>query len=156
MLAATTRKKRSFPLPQEEQLGGAPGQQAEPPWIHYSSQDFANQLTIEDAELFYRIGRSEYLSLGWTGKDKLKLAPNIVRFTHQFNHVATLVVYTLLMIEDPRGRAEGIGYYLNVAKDLVQLGNMNGAQAVLAGLQSAPINRLKEGRARVGETARGA
>jgi hypothetical protein len=54
-----------------------------------SPEKIAAQMTLLDLPLFMAIQMEEFRGCGWTKKDKLRLAPNIVAFTKKFNHVST-------------------------------------------------------------------
>lgn len=56
-------------------------------------EDWAAQLTILDLSIFSQISPEELSSCAWNKKQKLEVAPNVVAFTRQFNHVSYPIDY---------------------------------------------------------------
>ncbi|EDR24462.1 guanine nucleotide exchange factor, putative [Entamoeba dispar SAW760] len=95
----------------------------------FSPFDCAKQLTLKQMELLQKIELDEFLKQGWMKKEKENLTPNLlkmVRFKQNYE------------------RAFAIRYFISVAHYLKQLNNFDGMKAVLAGLDSCSIYRLKE------------
>ena len=107
----------------------------------------AEQITIYDFELFRLILASELScadGCAWSGKDKAKRAPNVVKFTHRFNHVSFWVVEEILKRETEKRRTAVLGHFIKIAKELKKLNNLHGLLAVLSALRMAPIYRLRK------------
>nr|XP_045597884.1 ras-specific guanine nucleotide-releasing factor RalGPS2-like isoform X6 [Procambarus clarkii] len=107
-------------------------------------EDLATQITRMDVPVFKSITPEELTSCGWTKKDKLKSAPNVVEFTRRFNHVSFWVVREVLNAGGIKHRAEMMGHFIKVAKKLNELHNFHSQFAIVSALQSAPIYRLNK------------
>ncbi|XP_068221225.1 ras-specific guanine nucleotide-releasing factor RalGPS1-like isoform X1 [Palaemon carinicauda] len=107
-------------------------------------EDLATQITRMDFPVFKAITPEELTSCGWTKKDKLKSAPNIVEFTRRFNHISFWVVREILNAGGAKQRAEMMGHFVKVAKKLNELNNFHSQFAIVSALQSAPIYRLNK------------
>ncbi len=74
---------------------------------------------------------------------KPELAPNVRNFTAHFNIVAACVSSSILAITALSDRTKMILFWIKVLEHLRVLRNYESTLAVVAGLTSTPINRLK-------------
>eukprot|EP00050_Salpingoeca_kvevrii_P015775 m.49989 g.49989 ORF g.49989 m.49989 type:complete len:563 (-) comp6506_c1_seq1:341-2029(-) len=109
-----------------------------------SDDDFATQITLENWELFRRLEPEELRNGAWMKDDKQDRAPNVVALSSQFNSLSFWVTHEVVMTQEKEARANKIGHFIRIAKKLRELNNFHGLRAILAGLQSAPIYRLKQ------------
>jgi hypothetical protein len=109
-----------------------------------SPEKIAAQMTLLDLPLFMAIQMEEFRGCGWTKKDKLRLAPNIVAFTKKFNHTSFWVVQGILKEPILRVRAEILTQFIKIAKKLLDLNNIHSLKAVVSALQCRAIFRLTQ------------
>lgn len=106
--------------------------------------DLANELTAIDAELFLRIHEAEMVGCMWLKEDRNYRAPNVVSAIDFFKKVAGMVTNEVLLPSGSTERASVIKYFLKVAEALKEMKNYHSLLAVLAGLQSPAVYRLRD------------
>ncbi|XP_054917927.1 ras-specific guanine nucleotide-releasing factor RalGPS1-like isoform X2 [Dermacentor andersoni] len=122
--------------------------------LKLDTDELANQLTLLDVQVFLKVHPQELAGCGWNRREKVQLAPNVVALTGRFNHVSLWVVQSVLCERSVGRRAELLGYFVRLAQQLQQLGNLHGACAIVSALQSAPLFRLTKTWAQVGRRER--
>lgn len=112
--------------------------------LRVSPEDLATQITLLDFPSFKAIKPDELTCCGWTKKNKVKLAPNVVELTRRFNHVSFWVQNEILNAGGAKSRSEMMSHFIKVAKKLSELSNFHSQFAIISALQSAPIYRLSK------------
>ena len=105
--------------------------------------EMARQLCLIDQELYQAIKPSELLHLNWTREKKAELSPNVIRMIHQFNTLGQWVITQIVTTTKPRRRLKYLERMIATAFECYQMGNFNGAMAVISGLKSNQVTRLK-------------
>ncbi|XP_031558507.1 ras-specific guanine nucleotide-releasing factor RalGPS2-like [Actinia tenebrosa] len=105
-------------------------------------EEFAKEVTYKDIYVFKSIRPEELSGCGWTKKDKLKLAPNVVAFIQRFNHISFWVVREILNAKKLKTRVAVMSHFIRIAKKFLELNNIHALKAVISGLESVPVYRL--------------
>ncbi|XP_065917423.1 ral guanine nucleotide dissociation stimulator-like 1 [Dysidea avara] len=113
----------------------------------------AEQLTEIAAGLFCKIESYECLNyvMNQNSRDKRQeTAPTVCATIDQFNRVSLAVIATVLQTTDPTGthcsthRGKALTRWIEVAQHCRRLKNFTAIKAILAGLQSSSLHRLKK------------
>nr|XP_020450954.1 rap guanine nucleotide exchange factor 1 isoform X2 [Monopterus albus] len=108
--------------------------------LDFRSQDLAEQLTLLDAELFYKIELPEVLL--WSKEQNEEKSPNLTEFTQHFNNVSFWVRSVIILQDKPQDREKLLLKFLKIMKHLRKLNNFNSYLSILSALDSAPLRRL--------------
>ncbi|KAI6780377.1 uncharacterized protein J7T54_007226 [Emericellopsis cladophorae] len=118
--------------------------------------DIAEEMTRIDWIMFSSMRIRDlvrHVSLSAGDKAKCQSLKNVDRTIAHFNHLARWVTCMILLRDKAKHRAQMLEKFMNIATKLRQLNNYNGLAAVVAGINSTPINRLLQTHALVSETA---
>jgi len=123
--------------------------------IELDPLEIARQLTIMESRIFNQIQPSEFLGKAWSigGPDK---SPHIRELIERANKVTAWVVESILQEDSPKRRSEMTKHFVLIAEKSKTLNNFNTLMAILAGLSSAPIHRLKRTWAATNNKVKGA
>lgn len=108
----------------------------------FKPENLAKQMTLLDAEYFYKLDVYEMLS--WAAEADEEKSPGLTKFTEHFNNVSQWT--KTLMLDrslDKKGRDRLMLYFISVMKSLRQHNNFNAYLAILSAIESAPISRLE-------------
>ncbi|XP_017539442.1 rap guanine nucleotide exchange factor 1b isoform X5 [Pygocentrus nattereri] len=120
----------------------ARGVSARPGTLHdFRSHEIADQLTLLDAELFYKIEIPEVLL--WAKEQNEEKSPNLTQFTEHFNNMSYWVRSIIIQQEKAQDREKLLLKFIKIMKHLRKLNNFNSYLAILSALDSAPIRRLE-------------
>merc|ERR1719291_723192 len=114
--------------------------------LDISTKHFAQQITAMDNELFKRVIPHQCLGSVWSSKSRERDAATVVATIEQFNAVSYRVISTVLIDSEarPSQRARVVSAWVDVAQELRVLKNFSSLKAIVSGLQSNPIFRLKK------------
>ncbi|XP_033979171.1 rap guanine nucleotide exchange factor 1b isoform X5 [Trematomus bernacchii] len=123
----------------------ARGVSARPGTLHdFRSHEIADQLTLLDAELFYKIEVLEIPEvLLWAKEQNEEKSPNLTQFTEHFNNMSYWVRSLIIQQEKAQDREKLLLKFIKIMKHLRKLNNFNSYLAILSALDSAPIRRLE-------------
>lgn len=114
---------------------------------HVPHRQFAEQLTRMDMELFKKLVPHQCLGAVWSRRDKERAhdAATVLATVNQFNAVSFRVISTALVEPDlrPAERAEVLAAWLDIARELRVLKNFSSLKAIISGLQSNTVYRLR-------------
>ncbi|CAH2316059.1 rap guanine nucleotide exchange factor 1 isoform X6 [Pelobates cultripes] len=120
----------------------ARGVAARPGTLHdFHSHEIAEQLTLLDAELFYKIEIPEVLL--WAKEQNEEKSPHLTQFTEHFNNMSYWVRSIIMLQEKAQDRERLLLKFIKIMKHLRKLNNFNSYLAILSALDSAPIRRLE-------------
>ncbi|XP_037976986.2 ral guanine nucleotide dissociation stimulator-like 1 isoform X3 [Plutella xylostella] len=115
---------------------------------HVQHRHFAEQLTRKDVALFKRLIPHQCLGAVWSRRDKDRShdAATVSATVRQFNAVTLRVISTVLLEVDlrPQERADIITAWLDIARELRVLKNFSSLKAIISGLQSNPVYKLRK------------
>ena len=114
-----------------------------PTIFHHDPEEIARQLSITEFKLFQKIGPIEFLNQSWAKSDGEKRAPNVWLMTERFNAMASWTAKSVLEGKTIKRRSNRIEFLVELASCLLNLRNFSACMAVVAGLNSAAISRLK-------------
>lgn len=139
----TLLEEVSFTSPLEESCLTRPVEfETIPEWV------FAEQLTYMDSELFKKVVPHHCLGSVWSRRDKKAMqAPSVYATVNQFNMVSYRVLATVLKhpLDISRtDRAKIIEKWISIAQELRILKNFSSLKAIISGLQSNSVYRLRK------------
>lgn len=115
---------------------------------HVPHRHFAEQLTRMDMELFKKLVPHQCLGAVWSRRDKDRShdAATVLATVNQFNAVSFRVISTVLVEPQlrPADRADILAAWLDIARELRVLKNFSSLKAIISGLQSNNVYRLKK------------
>ncbi|XP_023310755.1 ras guanine nucleotide exchange factor M-like, partial [Anoplophora glabripennis] len=107
----------------------------------FDSTVLAEQLTMIDKELFLKISSEELSILVY--QRNAKNAPNISAILAFSHRTSSLIASEVLKDESEKTRARLLARFINVADKCYRISNFQSCRAVIGGLQSPAIYRLR-------------
>ena len=115
--------------------------------------EFARQMALVDHHLFRAIQPGELLHMNWTKSNKELTSPNILRMIKQFNSVGQWVITQLLSAHKANQKVKELSCLIEIAFESLRLQNYNGAMAMVSGLKSSTVSKMKETWVRTSHTS---
>lgn len=115
--------------------------------IAESEQAIARELTRMDWIMFSSIRPRDFVrhvGAGTEERKKYKNLESVNRMSDHFNHVAFLVANYILLRDKAKHRAAMMEKWMKVARQLRIMNNYNTLGAIIAGIKSTSVFRLKE------------
>lgn len=116
----------------------------------------AQQLTHIELERLSMIGPEEFVQAfckngndSETSYEDLKTTHNLESYVHWFNHLSYMVASEICSHLKKKNRVKMLEYFIDVAKECINLGNFNSLMAIIAGMNMNPVARLKKTWAKV-------
>lgn len=105
--------------------------------------EMARQLTLLESKLYNNIKPMELLGKAWSKPDADVHAKGIKNTIGTCNFITAWVTEAVLSQQDLKKRAAWIKQYIAIADACLSLNNFSTMTAILSGLNSAPVYRLK-------------
>ncbi|KAG8214799.1 ras GEF [Butyriboletus roseoflavus] len=103
--------------------------------------ELARQLTITESQLYLKIRPSECFQR--SKQSRTEYHDGVANFIRRSNRIAYWVTYSILCKDDPRRRAAVMKHFILVADRCRVIQNFSTMMAIVTGLNSSPIHRLK-------------
>ncbi|KAJ3216830.1 hypothetical protein HDU67_008916 [Dinochytrium kinnereticum] len=111
-------------------------------FLDLDALEVARQLTILESKEYNKLQPVEFLLKAWSDKDN-PIAVNVKTMILMSNQVAGWVAQSILSEKEVKKRANLIKHFISIAEKCRSINNFNTLMSILAGLNSAPIHRLK-------------
>eukprot|EP01113_Clastostelium_recurvatum_P022051 TRINITY_DN2622_c0_g1_i4.p1 TRINITY_DN2622_c0_g1~~TRINITY_DN2622_c0_g1_i4.p1 ORF type:complete len:1359 (+),score=409.19 TRINITY_DN2622_c0_g1_i4:97-4173(+) len=139
----STSLPSSVPLPLGEGGGGG----SQDILSSYTDEEIATHLTLIDFDMYARIKPVELLNQSWSKEELKHRSPNALAMIARFNTISMWASSVLLWQDNIKDRVAVYARLISLADHLFRANNFNTLLAVIAGLNSAPVFRLKHTRA---------
>jgi len=106
-------------------------------------EELARQLTLMEFATFRAIKPSELLNQIWNKPKQRHRAPNVVKMIRQFNEISNWVSTSIVSSQKIRQRVKVMTKFIRLADILRKMNNFNTMVAIVAGINAAPVHRLK-------------
>ncbi|KAG6372794.1 ras GEF [Boletus reticuloceps] len=103
--------------------------------------ELARQLTITESQLYLKIQPSECLQR--SKQSRTEYHDGVANFIRRSNRITHWVTYSILCKDEPRRRAAVMKQFVLIADRCRAIQNFSTMMAIVTGLNSSPIHRLK-------------
>ncbi|KAI9324097.1 ras guanine nucleotide exchange factor domain-containing protein [Zopfochytrium polystomum] len=111
-------------------------------FLELDALEIARQLTIIESRMYSKIQPTEFLRKAWSEKES-DVALNVKAMIAMSNQVSGWVAQGILSEKDQPKRKKLMVHFISIAEKCRALNNFNTLMAILAGLSTAPIHRLR-------------
>jgi len=108
-----------------------------------NEEEIARQLTLVDFRIYRAIKPIELLNQAWSKAKYRYRAKNVLALVARSTALTMWVASVILWQETLRGRVRAYTKMVNIAQHMLQLNNFNSLMAILAGINTSAIYRLK-------------
>eukprot|EP01090_Pellita_catalonica_P015814 TRINITY_DN4362_c0_g1_i1.p1 TRINITY_DN4362_c0_g1~~TRINITY_DN4362_c0_g1_i1.p1 ORF type:complete len:588 (-),score=80.76 TRINITY_DN4362_c0_g1_i1:368-2131(-) len=105
--------------------------------------EIARQLTLIEFETFSAIKPSELRNQSWNKAKHRHRAPSVLKMISRFNDISGWVASTIMNEAKIRNRSRVMTKFIRIAGCLRKLNNFNSLMAIIAGLNTSAVYRLK-------------
>ncbi|KAJ3273454.1 hypothetical protein HK104_004268 [Borealophlyctis nickersoniae] len=116
------------------------------PFLELDNEIIARQLNVLESEIFRKIKGRDLLQHIWSRRHKGRHAPSVAASIGHFNFISAWVTTRVLAQRKVKARAKVLGKFMKIAQILRNSNNYNTLMAILAGINSAPLLRLRQTR----------
>ena len=120
-----------------------PGTNVDKLLLDLDETTFAQQVTLNDARVYQRTQKREFLSLAWNREAYFHRCPNVRRFITDFNILSSWVPTVIVSEQNIERRVEIYCKIVRTAFVCFRLHNFHGAMKLLSGFQNSAVYRLK-------------
>ncbi|CAO1335881.1 unnamed protein product [Diamesa tonsa] len=138
---ASILKQKKKQLLVANYLPSRPIMSTPPCLLDLKSTDIAEQMTLLDAQLFFKIEIPEVLI--WAREQNEESSPNLTLFTEHFNKMSYWARTQILKQQEAKDREKFVFKFIKIMKHLRKINNYNSYLALLSALDSAPVRRLE-------------
>mmetsp|Transcript_19709 Transcript_19709/g.50031 ORF Transcript_19709/g.50031 Transcript_19709/m.50031 type:complete len:633 (-) Transcript_19709:72-1970(-) len=121
---------KNYPIPEEL------------PVYSFNPLELARQLTIKESFMFRAVTAMEVKSQAWMKRPEI--AKNVVAIVNNFNALSAAVAAEIVCPTEPKDRKKALKHLIQLAEALTELKNYQSLVAVVSGLSSSSVSRLKE------------
>ncbi|KNC50985.1 Ras guanine nucleotide exchange factor J [Thecamonas trahens ATCC 50062] len=119
----------------------------------YDEVEIAQQMCLIDFSMYKVIKPREFISQGWEREKYHHLCPRLMAFIEHFNNISNWAILSIVSQDTLKKRVKRMEKIIRVGKELAELNNFNSLMALVCGLNTAAMLRLKYTRAGLSKKA---
>jgi hypothetical protein len=107
--------------------------------------EFARQMTLRDEEVYKRIKPRELMNQAYSQKDIAHIvSPNVIQLIQRFNKISEWVQTAIVKETQYKRRKTTLSRFIKIAGKLREINNFHSMMAIVLGIESPPVSRLKK------------